>query len=271
MHTVLPGVPALQDFTITQLEIWMLALIRVSFCIFLLPVLMGDEVPVTLRAGLTFFVSILLFPTLPQQALALPENPAQLFSLALRELYVGAVMGFSGTFAFLGLRLAGAWMDQEVGFSMVQLFNPIALEEETALGNFMQLIFAMLLIATGGYLYWLQAIGESFKAIPIGGAHFALDGVLEGFIRLSTLSFLFGIKAAAPVMVTLFLTSVALGIVARIMPQINAWLVGMPLKIGLGLVVLWTTLPVIWHLFRHHHEDIVQRALMLQSIMGQGS
>jgi flagellar biosynthetic protein FliR len=187
--------------------------------------------------------------------------------MALRELYVGLVMGFAGTFAFAGLRLAGAWIDQEIGFSMIQLLNPLAGEEETAMGNFLQLLFGMLLIASGNYILWLQAIGESFRAIPLAAAQFRSEAILEGFTRLTTLSFEFGIKAAAPVMVTLFLTSVSLAIVARIMPQINAWLVGMPLKIGLGILLLWSTLPLIWNLFQKHHAIVVDHALMMQRIM----
>jgi flagellar biosynthesis protein FliR len=268
MHVLLPGIPTLQDFSVTQIEIWLLSLLRVSFCIFLLPVLMGDEVPLTLRVGLSFFVSLILFPTLPQQTMALPENPADLLALALRELYVGAIMGFAGTFAFFGLRLAGAWMDQEIGFSSIQMFNPVALEEETAIGSYLQLVFGMLLVASGGYLFWLRAIGESFQVIPIGGANLAAKGIINGWIELTTLGFLFGIKASAPVLVTLFLTTVALAIVARIMPQVNAWLVGMPLKIGLGVVVLSSTLPLLWDLFQKHHQLVVAHALGLQRIIG---
>lgn len=268
MHTLIPGIPTLQDFTVTQIELWLLSLIRISVCVFMLPVLMTEEVPLTLRAGLSFFISLLIFPTIPPQSIGLPETPADLFALALREMYVGAVMGFAGTFAFFGLRLAGSWMDQEIGFSMVQLFNPLSAEEETAIGNFIQLIFGMLLIASGAYVYWLQAVGESFRAIPLAGAHIASDGVLEIFLRLTTLGFIFGIKASAPVLVTLFLTTVALAIVARIMPQMNVWLIGAPLKIGLGTLVLWTTMPVLWKLFQSHHEMIVAHAMALQRVLG---
>jgi flagellar biosynthesis protein FliR len=267
MSSVLPGIPTLQDFTVTQIELWLFCLIRVSFCVFLLPVLMSDEVPLSVRAGLSFFISLVLFPTLPAQSIGLPDNLGDLFSMAMRELYVGLVMGFAGTFAFVGLRLAGAWMDQEIGFSMVQLFNPLVGEEETAMGSFLQLLFGMLLIASGNYILWLQAIGESFRAIPLASAQFNSEAVLEGFVKLTTSAFEFGIKASAPILVTLFLTSVALAIVARIMPQMNAWLIGMPLKIGLGLLVLWSTMPMIWSLFQKHHMQVVDYALMMQRVL----
>lgn len=267
MQTLLPGIPTLQDFTVTQVELWLFCLIRVSFCVFLLPVLMSEEVPVSLKAGLSFFISLVLFPTLPAQSIGIPDNLGDLFSMAIRELYVGLVMGFAGTFAFVGLRLAGAWMDQEIGFSMIQLFNPLAGEEETALGNFLQLLFGMLLIATGNYILWLQAIGESFRAIPLASAQFNSEAILEGFVKLTTLAFEFGIKASAPILVTLFVTSVSLAIVARIMPQINAWLIGMPLKIGLGVFVLWSTLPVLWSLFQKHHFEVVDHALFMQRLL----
>lgn len=267
MQTLLPGIPTLQDFSVTQIELWLLCLLRVSFCVFLMPVLMNEEVPLSVRAGLSFFVSLAIFPAIPAQSIALPESPAALFSLALRELYVGIVMGFTGTFAFVGLRMAGAWIDQEIGFSMIQLFNPIAGEEETAMGNFLQIVFGLLMVVSGNYVMWLQAIGESFRAIPIGAAEFNPGGLMSQFTYLSTLAFIFGLKVSAPVIVTLFLTSVALAIVARIMPQVNAWLIGMPLKIALGVLLLWSTLPMMWSLFQTYHEQVVNRALIMQGLM----
>jgi flagellar biosynthesis protein FliR len=271
MHTLLPGIPTLQDFSVTQIELWLLCLLRVSFCVFLMPVLMNEEVPLSVRAGLSFFVSLAIFPAIPAQTVALPETPAEIFALALRELYVGIVMGFTGTFAFVGLRMAGAWIDQELGFSMIQLFNPIAGEEETAMGNFLQIVFGLLMIVSGNYVLWLQAIGESFRAIPLGGAEFNNAGMLASFTHLSTMAFIFGLKVSAPVIVTLFLTSVALAIVARIMPQVNAWLIGMPLKIGLGILLLWSTLPMMWSLFQAYHDQVISRALIMQRLMSPGS
>lgn len=266
--TALAGIPALQDFTVAQIEIWLLVLLRISVMVFLLPILSTDEVPSRLKAGLAFFLSIIIFPVLPQTAINIPPNlPAYIF-MAMKELYIGAVMGFAATFIFAGLRFAGAWIDGETGFNMTQIMNPMAQEEDTAMAHLIFIIFVLLLLATGGYAFYLQALAESFRLIPLTGAQMASRDMMEVFTILTTDSFLLGMKVAAPVVATLFISSVALAIIARIMPNMNVWMVGMPMKIALGIMTLAFTLPLMWQAFLKQQNSIHGYWIGLMRLMG---
>ena len=264
----LDGIPALQDFTVAQIEIWLLVLIRISIMVFLLPILSTEEIPTRFKAGLSFFLSIIIFPVIPAVSIEIPSNVFAYIFLAMKEIYVGAVMGFAATFIFSGLRFAGAWIDSETGFNMTQIMNPVAQEEDTAMAHLMFIMFILLLLITGGHIFYLQAIAESFRLIPLTGAHMATTGMVSTFSWLTMDSFLLGMKVAAPVVATLFISSIALAIIARIMPQMNVWMVGMPMKLGLGMLTLIFALPLMWQAFLKQQGYLQEYWIGLMRLMG---
>ncbi|MDB5048718.1 MAG: flagellar biosynthetic protein FliR [Fibrobacteres bacterium] len=269
--TALEAIPGIQDFTVAQIELWLLVLIRVSVMVFLLPILNSDDVPARVKAGLSFFLSLILFPTLPSTAVEIPANLPGYIMLAVREIYIGAVMGFAGTFVIAGLRFAGSWIDAETGFNMMQIMNPMAQEEDTPMGHLLFIIFILLLLSTGGYVFYLRAIAESFRLIPLAGAHAASGNMMLVFIQLSTNAFLLGMKVAAPVVTTLFISSVGLALIARIMPQMNVWMTAMPLKLALGIMTTIFALPLMWQAFAKEQESLQSYLLVLMRMMGTGA
>ncbi len=262
------GIPSLEQFTVMQIELWLLVLIRVSVMVFLLPIILTDDVPARLKAGLSFFLSIILFPTIPATSVAIPSSvPAYIF-LALQEIYVGAVMGFASTFVFSGLRFAGSWIDSETGFNMMQVMNPMAQEEDTPLGHLIFILFVLVLLCTGGYVFYFRAIAESFQIIPLVSARAASGSMVGIFSQMSADAFLLGMKVAAPVVATLFISSIGLAIIARIMPQMNVWLVGMPMKIAVGTMTTIFALPLMLQAFLREQENIHGYIIALMRVMG---
>lgn len=266
--TPFDGIPALQDFTVAQIEVWLLVLVRVSVLVFLLPILSTDEVPTRFKAGLSFFLSIILFPILPSASIEIPASVIAYILLALKEIYIGAVMGFAGTFIFAGLRFAGGWIDSETGFNMTQIMNPMAGEEDTAMAHLLFILFILILLGTGGYVFYLQALAESFRLIPLTGARMASGSMVAVFAVMTTDSFVLGMKVAAPVVATLFISSIALAIIARIMPQMNVWMVGMPMKIALGTLTLMFALPLMWQAFAKQQVSLQSYWIGLMRLMG---
>jgi flagellar biosynthetic protein FliR len=269
--TALDGIPALQDFTVAQIELWLLVLIRVSVLVFLLPILNTEEVPQRLKAAMSFFLSIILFPIVPDTAVAIPQSVPAYIMLAVKEIYIGLVMGFAGTFVFAGLRFAGSWIDAETGFNMMQMMNPVAQEEDTPMGHLLFILFIMLLLSTGGYMFYIQAIAESFRLIPLAGAQAASGPMVAVFLKLSVSAFLLGVKVAAPIIATLFISSVGLALIARIMPQMNVWMVGMPMKLALGLLTMVFALPLMWQAFLKEQDGLHGYWLVLMRLMGGGA
>ncbi len=243
-------------------------LLRIGTAIFLFPVLSTDEIPVQAKAGLAFFLTLILFPTLPATVMPIPGNVPELFALALKEVYVGLIMGFSSTLFFAGLRIAGDWIDQETGFSMLQLFDPSTQEPTTALGSLLIWLFTVLLLVSGGYLVLLQSLAESFQIIPLAGASWNGQGMFTVFARMSADAFVFGLKLAAPVLSAILISSLGLAVTSRIMPQMNVWLVGMPMKLLLGMITILFGLPVLWQVFQKNFDLWILQHEILIRLMG---
>jgi len=265
---LLNGIPTLQDFTVVQIELWLLVLIRVSVMVFLLPIITTDDVPSRFRAGMAFFLSIIIFPSLPHTSVVIPSNVTAYTFLALREIYIGAVMGFAGTFVFAGLRFAGSWIDSETGFNMMQIMNPMAQEEDTPLGHLIFILFILVLLSTGGYVFYIRSIAESFQIIPLASAQAASGSMLQIFTHMSAEAFLLGVKVASPVVATLFISSIALAMIARIMPQMNVWLVGMPMKIAVGTLTTIFALPLMLQAFLKGQDILQSYWMALLHVMG---
>ena len=205
-------------------------------------------------------------------AIAIPESLPAYVMLAVKEIYIGLVMGFAGTFVFAGVRFAGSWIDAETGFNMMQMMNPMAQEEDTPMGHLLFILFILLLLSTGGYMFYLQAIAESFRLIPLAGAE-AASGDHGRRVRAACplIAFLLGMKVAAPLVSTLFISSVALAIIARIMPQMNVWMVGMPMKLALGVMTMVFALPLMWQAFQKEQTHLHGYWIGLMRMMGGGA
>ncbi len=262
------AVPGIGDFSVLQLEVLFLVLLRTSVVIYLLPVIGSEQVPFQLRAGLSVMISLILYMALPPQYLVAPGSPIELVGMALRELYVGVVMGFAASFVFLGIRMAGSWMDQQAGFAMLQMFNPLMDEQGSAIGSFVLLIFGILFLMWDGHLFFIKALAESFRIIPISGANWNAREVAGVIGHMTAAAFLFGLKTAAPVLVTLLVTTMGLAIISRIMPQMNVWMVAIPLKLGLGIGTLALVLPFLWHVFQREQISIQGYTFGLIRILG---
>ncbi len=262
------SIPGIGDFSVLQLEVLFLILLRTSVVIYLLPVLGAPEVPFQLKAGVSVFISLILYLALPTQLLAIPESPIELLSMALRELYVGIVMGFAASFVFLGLRMAGSWMDQQTGFAMLQMFNPLAEDQGSAIGNFLLFIFGILFLLWDGHLFFIHALAESFRVIPLTTAEWHAREVAGIIAHMTGAAFIFGLKLAAPIIVTLLITTMGLAIITRIMPQMNVWMVAMPLKLGLGIATLSLVLPFLWLVFTREQTSIQGYSIGLIRLLG---
>jgi flagellar biosynthesis protein FliR len=262
------GIPSLEEFTVLQIELWLLVLIRISVMVFLLPIIMTSSVPARFKAGLAFFLSIIIFPTIPASTIVIPTNIVAYVLLALREIYIGAVLGFASTFVVAGLRFGGSWVDSETGFNMMQIMNPMAEEDDTPLSHLIFILFILILLSTGGYAFYLRAISESFALIPLALAKPASGEMISIFARMSSEAFLLGMKIASPVVATLFISSVGLAIIARIMPQMNVWMVGMPMKIALGSATTIFALPLMLKAFLTEQEKLHVYWITLMHAMG---
>lgn len=236
------------NYNLDQLEIWFLMLFRIASLIMVLPFFGYNSIPVQVRMALAFVVTVVLFPVHPEMQLALAPGVISFFGAVLREVVIGLAIGLSATFLFYGVEFAGHVIGHTMGFSIINVIDPQSQGQIPLLGQLFNLFVLMLFLVLGGHHFLLLAIDESFVRIPIGAGTFN-PLLVEGFARMSADIFLVGVKFGAPVLVAIMVAEFALGFLARTVPQMNVWILGFPLKIGIGLFLMALSLPMFAYIF----------------------
>ncbi|MCR5032062.1 MAG: flagellar biosynthetic protein FliR [Lachnospiraceae bacterium] len=228
-------------FTYDDLIFFLLIFVRISCCVFVVPFFSMNTVPMRLRAGLSFFISLLMYYVLSPHA-AIPYHTVLGYSaLVLKEAVTGFLIGFGVNLCTSILGFAGHVVDMEVGLSMATLYDPATRESVTLTGMFYQYTIMLMLIISGMYEYIIKALAETFTLIPITGAIFRSDHMVTSLIMFMTDYITIGLRICLPVFVVIMILDAVLGIMAKVSPQLNMFAVGIQLKLLVGLAVLFLT------------------------------
>lgn len=219
----------------TFLPVWA----RIGGFVAAMPVL-ARRVPVIARAGFSLLLAALLYPVV-----ALPRVPPELFAFSLmigRELMVGLAIGFISGLIFTAAYVSGQLIDFPIGFGLASVFDPEGALQLPVVAQFQYVIATLVFLLINGHHALLRALAQSFRAVPVDGAAFSgltLGAAVEGVAG----AFALGLQIAFPILAALFLTDLALGIVARAVPQVNVFIVGFPVKITVGIALVALVLP----------------------------
>jgi len=210
------------------------------------PILSARQIPIQVKILLIIMLSgIIAFVTPLTSPVPITDSGMFLIALAV-EVFVGYALGFVAYVLFAAIQLAGQLMDMQMGFGLVNVIDPQSGTQVPLIGNFNYLVAIVIFLSINGHHYLLQALSNSYQIIPVLGAGF--NGQTWQFLmELGTHMFVIGLKLAVPVVAALFMTDLALGFIARTVPQMNVFVVGLPFKIGAGLVMVLLTLPIfVW-------------------------
>jgi flagellar biosynthetic protein FliR len=236
----LPPFLSLNEFTL-----FTLVLGRVAGIFYSLPLFGGERVPMNIRVLLTLAMTLVCFPVLKLSPQALPSDFPSLFLIVVAEALIGFTLGIVAKSVFGAVEFCGQIVGMQMGFSMASLFDP-AMGQQQIMSLFQSLLAMLLFLTLGVHHVFIRAMVESYTLIPIGGCH--VGGELIAFLVSTTSGiFVLGVKLAAPVMVALLATSVVLGVMARSFPQMNIFMISMPLNIGIGFLALGLSLLVFLH------------------------
>lgn len=226
------------------IEAFILVLIRVGAIILMIPVFGDAVVPSMVKWSLSLLIALILFP-LVRPGIG-PLGDLGLFPLALRiagELLIGISIGFTARFIFAGIQMAGELLGFQMGFSIASVIDPTSNVQVSVVAEFQYMLSLLLFLGVDAHHIIISAISESYQVISPLNVHYSGE-LLQVIIRLSQEVFMIAVKISAPIMAVLLFTNVALGVVARTVPQINIFIVSFPLQISVGLLFIGLTAPV---------------------------
>lgn len=251
--------PTILDFTYSQVAGFLLVFARFTGVFFLTPVLGSRNIPMHIKIGLALFMAFAVFPFLKVPGSLNLDNSFLYAISVMKELLVGLLVGYVGLMFFSAILIAGQVIDMQMGFGLVNVIDPLSQAQVPVMGQLKYLIATLIFLMVNGHHWFVVAVAKSFDIIPMGGLSITprLSNVL--LVAFGEV-FLMAVKIALPVVGTLLLVDLALGILARTMPQMNVFIVGFPLKIAVGLAVFIAVLPffssLFLKLFEKMHENI---------------
>ena len=228
-----------------QLEQYILVVTRVGCILFLLPIWDSRVIPQQIRVFSIMVIALALTPVVAGSLPPFPETWLTAVGLVLRELLLGLSLGLVVSFVFSGIQMAGDLTGIQMGFGMVNLINPASGVHTTVMGDILLLAATVLFLAADGHHLLLAVLAQSFGEVPVGGPLAMPGSLFSILIPMGNLMFQLMIKLVAPIILVLFLTQIAMGLVGRTVPQIQVMILAFPVTIALGLVFLSLSLMIM--------------------------
>jgi len=223
---------------------FMLFFCRIASFFVVVPVFSAKNVPHHLKIGLAFFVTLMAYPLF---GMSTPVSYDSMYLLTLiREILVGVLLGFVAYMFFTVFQIAGSFIDLQMGFGIANVIDPMTGAQSPILGNLKYTIAFLLFLALNGHHLLLKAIMESYEWIPVNNELFAKmygGQIGEFLVRTFSTVFTVSFQMAAPLIAAFFFTDVGLGLLARVAPQFNIFVIGLPLKIIIGFLLLVLLFP----------------------------
>jgi flagellar biosynthetic protein FliR len=244
-----------------KIDIFLIVLARVSGIFVAAPLFSNRAVPRQVKIGLTFIIALIIYTARLPETGRLPSGLTAYTLLLAGELIIGLVIGFVAQLVFAAVMLAGQMIDFQMGFSIVNVIDPLNLTQVPLVGSFKNILALLVFLTTNGHHYLLDALYRSFDMIPLFGFQ-GRTTMVEAILDMFGTMFVTGIKIAIPVVGAIFVAEVAMGIIARTVPQMNVFIVGIPAKIFVGLAVMIMVIPLytgfLTVLFERNFADIIR-------------
>lgn len=221
-----------------------LVFLRIGAIVMTMPVFRSQSIPVLFKLGLAFAISMALFSILQLEAVPVFNHIIPFAIGVIGELMIGISIGLSIRLIFAGIQIAGQLVGYQMGLAIANVMDPSTSQQLPILSQFNQLFAMLLLLATNAHHIFLRALAESYRLVPPFGFHFS-NSLMQQIVDLGGKMFVIAVQVGAPIIAALLLISVAFGLIARTVPQMNVFIVAIPLKIGVGLLFLGFSLPYL--------------------------
>lgn len=234
-------------FTDAQVYAWLAPMLwpflRALALFTALPVFGQRAVPVRVRIGLALFIALASQATLPPMPVIAPDSGAA-FLAVVQQVLIGMTLGFAVRLLFAAIELAGEIVGLQMGMGFASFFDPSSGGQVNAIGRFNATVIALLFIAMDGHLLVIAALVQSFQAFPVGESPMGFLSRMAPHTWGAEV-FKLGLWIALPMVGMLIFTNLVLGMISRVAQQLNVFSIGFPITMGVGLVGLLITLPML--------------------------
>lgn len=244
------------SLTSTQLDAWLAAFIfplaRILGLMATAPVFNNAGMPRRIRLLTGLAIGIVLAPVLPIPTIAAGSWIG--LAIIIEQMLIGIVMGFTLRLVFAAVDLAGELIGFQMGLSFAVFYDPQNAAQTPVLSEFMGLLSTLLFLSMNGHLLTLTALAESFQLLPITPEPFPA-AVFSSVVTGATVLFSAGLLLSLPLIAALLIANLAMGVLARVAPQLNLFAIGFPVTLMAGFVVLIIAMPYFGKALERLYDD----------------
>jgi flagellar biosynthetic protein FliR len=251
---------------LSPLYVWFLVFLRSGFVLAFFPLVGERFVPLRVRVILAAAIAAALAPVAPFGPEAFPHDMAGLVSLIACEALLGFGIGLIGRILFAIVQFSGQVAGEQMGFGLINAIDPTGSHQISVIAELQYLLAILIFLSTDLHHTFLIVLTQSFTALPPGGATLT-PGVADFMMRLGSILFSLSLRFAMPVIVIIFAINVALGLIARAVPQVNVFLESFPLRIIAGVSVMMVSLGITVALWQNMFGDLQAMMTTLVRLM----
>ncbi|HSA07388.1 MAG TPA: flagellar biosynthetic protein FliR [Candidatus Gastranaerophilales bacterium] len=226
-------------FSAESLIVYLLVFTRLTGMLTTAPLFSTYPIPMQIKVGLAALCAFIMYPFVMQIShFVIPKDLISLSSLIFKEIIVGLLIGFSASLIFSGVQIAGQLLSVQMGLAVATALDPVTNQDVPIVGQFYLFMASLVFIYINGHQWLFSTIYDSYTSIPIDLSFSFSVPITQKLIYFFSQLFLSAFSLILPIFEILFLIIVLMGFMAKIMPQMNIFMVMMPFKIYVGLSLM---------------------------------
>jgi flagellar biosynthetic protein FliR len=255
-----------QLIPVEQFQTFLVVTSRIAGFIGAIPVISSAQTPGRVKTALVVAISLTLFPLMADAVPRVSFAPIPFMLLMVSEVLLGVLLGLVARLIFTAVEFGATVIGFQMGFAAANVFDPQS-ERQVALISQFQNIFAILIfLAINGHYLFLQTAVMSYELLPPGQLDLSGEAV-PYLMQLASHMFAIGVQFSAPVLAVLLLSGLILGILARVFPQLNVFLISFPINIGTAFIVIALTLGMLSMLIRREFDTLGERFMIILNFL----
>lgn len=230
---------------LSNFQLFILILVRVTGLFVISPIFGRNNLPSIMKIGISVIITLILLPLKVDTFHLSIDNYRILIFWSISEFLIGIIIGFIAFTYFTAIYLAGTIIDIQMGFGMVNIMDPQTNIQMPLAGGFYNILITLLFLSINGHHKLIRSLIYSYEILPIGFSISINENIVSCLVKIFMEIFILAFQLSAPVLIAIFLGNVILFILARTMPQMNIFIVGLPFKIIVGVAVMLIALQLL--------------------------
>ena len=247
---------------IDLLVVFFLVFIRITAFMMTAPFFEYRNIPGLLKICFALLLAGVIFPVIKTSGLNVPGGVLGYSLIVMAEAGVGLMLGLIASFIFHGIRMAGQFIDFQLGFAMAMVYDPLSNIQTTIIAKFLNLLALIFFLNMNGHYYLIESLVKSYDLVPLTAVVFKSDTMFT-VIKIFSGMFILAFQLSAPIIAVLVVVDLALGFVSRTVPQLNVFMMGFPMKIIVGILTLSAVVPALGTLLQDVFKTMQNNMLLL--------